>query len=53
MRIAVSYDNGSIFPHVGDAKEFKVYEIENGVVTKSDVYQSSGKGRRMVICHHD
>ena len=49
MRIAVSYDNGDVFKHVGDAKEFKVYEVENGKVTESNLFHSTGKGRQMVI----
>ena len=32
MKVAVSYDHGAIFAHVGDTKEFKVYEIQDGKV---------------------
>ncbi|MDO5520952.1 MAG: NifB/NifX family molybdenum-iron cluster-binding protein [bacterium] len=49
MRIAVSYDNKSIFKHVGDTKEFKVYDVENGNVVSSEVLQSVGAGRGMVV----
>ncbi len=49
MKIAVSYDNGDIFKHVGDAKEFKVYEIMDGKVAHSEILKSTGKGRGMVI----
>ncbi|BBF43598.1 hypothetical protein lbkm_2286 [Lachnospiraceae bacterium KM106-2] len=49
MKIAVSFDNGNIFKHVGDTKEFKVYEVENGMITRTEVLESVGKGRGMVV----
>lgn len=44
MKVAVTYDNGEIFQHFGHTQQFKVYEVENGVITKSDVMDSNGKG---------
>ena len=32
MRIAVTHDNGEVFQHFGHSEEFKVYEVEDGVV---------------------
>ena len=29
MKIAVTYDNGTIFQHFGKTETFKVYEVEN------------------------
>lgn len=49
MRIAVCYEEGKVFYHVGDAKEFKVYEIENGQVIKTDILETTGNGRKMVL----
>ncbi|MDD5936306.1 MAG: NifB/NifX family molybdenum-iron cluster-binding protein [Clostridiales bacterium] len=49
MRVAVSYDNGNIFNHVGDAKEFKIYDIEDGKIVSTEVLKSSGSGRAMVV----
>ncbi len=49
MRIAVSIDNENIFTHVGNAKEFKIYDIQDNKVISSEIHQSSGKGREMVI----
>ena len=49
MKVAVSYENENIFVHVGDTKEFKVYEIENGKVINTEIFASSGKGRGMVV----
>lgn len=49
MKIAVSYDNGNVFKHVGDAKVFKVYDINEGKVIRSEVLNSTGSGRGMVV----
>lgn len=49
MRVAVSYDNGNIFKHVGDTKEFKIYEIADGDIISTQVIESIGKGRGMVV----
>ena len=38
MKIAVTYDNGSVFQHFGHTEEFKVYTVEDGkVVSRSDL----------------
>lgn len=44
MKIAVTYDNGEIFQHFGHTEQFKVYEVENGVITKSEIIDSNGSG---------
>lgn len=44
MKIAVTYDNGEIFQHFGHTEQFKVYEVKNGVITKSEVIESNGSG---------
>lgn len=44
MKIAVTYENGEIFQHFGHTEQFKVYEAENGVITKSEVINSGGNG---------
>lgn len=31
MKVAVTYENGEVFPHFGRTPQFKVYEIENGL----------------------
>ena len=49
MKVAVSYEKENIFFHVGDTKEFKVYEIEDGRIVKTEILQSTGKGREMVV----
>ena len=44
MRIAVTYENGQIFQHFGHTEQFKVYDVENGRVTSSEVVSTNGSG---------
>ncbi len=44
MRIAVTHDNGEVFQHFGHSEEFKVYEVEDGVIKSSEVIGSNGSG---------
>ena len=44
MRIAVTYENGTIFQHFGHTETFKVYEVEDGKVASSEVIGSNGSG---------
>ncbi len=44
MKIAVTYDNGTIFQHFGHTETFKVYEVEDGKVTRSEIIGSDGTG---------
>ena len=44
MIIAVTYQNGEIFQHFGHTEQFKLYEVENGKVVKSDIMNSNGSG---------
>lgn len=44
MKIAVTYENGNIFPHFGHTEAFRVYDVENGKVTKSEVVPTNGSG---------
>ena len=49
MKIAATYDIGtnSIFQHFGKTQNFKIYEIEDGKIIKSEVIDNGGFG------HHD
>ena len=49
MKIAPTYDvsQNVIFQHFGKTQNFKLYEIENGKVLKSEVIDNGGFG------HHD
>ena len=44
MRIAVTYENGSIFQHFGHTAEFKIYDIEDGKIAKSEIVSTNGQG---------
>lgn len=44
MRIAVTYENGQIFQHFGHTQNFKIYDIEDGKVTASEVVDTNGSG---------
>jgi len=44
MRIAVTYENGTIFQHFGHTEQFKVYDVEDGKITGSEVVSAAGSG---------
>ncbi len=44
MKIAVTYENGSIFQHFGHTEYFKVYTVEDGTVTSEEIVTSGGSG---------
>ena len=44
MKIAATYDNGEIFQHFGRTPAFKVYEVNDGAVTSSEVVSTNGTG---------
>ena len=41
MRIAVTYENGQVFQHFGHTEEFKIYEVEDGKVTGTEIIGST------------
>lgn len=44
MKIAATYENGSIFQHFGKTAQFKLYEIENGKILSSEIVDTNGSG---------
>ena len=44
MRIAVTYENGNIFPHFGRTEQFKFYDVADGRITASRVVGTDGQG---------
>ena len=44
MIIATTYSNGEIFQHFGHTAQFKLYEVEDGKVIKSEVMDTNGSG---------
>ena len=44
MKIAVNYENGEIFQHFGQTKTFKVYTVENGTITGTELVPGAPEG---------
>ncbi len=44
MKIAVTHEQGQIFQHFGHTGAFKVYDIKDGEVIKSEVVDTNGSG---------
>lgn len=44
MKVAVTYDNGTVFQHFGHAEQFKFYEIEGNEIVKEQVADTMGNG---------
>ncbi len=44
MRIAVTYDNGTIFMHFGKTEQFKVYDVEDGQIMMTEILNTNGNG---------
>lgn len=44
MRIGVTYEKGEIFQHFGHTKQFKLYDVKNGKIEKTEVVLTNGQG---------
>lgn len=44
MKIAVTYEDGNVFPHFGHTEHFKVFMVEDGKVTSAQVVDTNGSG---------
>ncbi len=44
MRIAVPYEDGAVFQHFGRARQFKLYDAENGQITGERIQDTGGSG---------
>lgn len=44
MKVAVTYAEGQVFQHFGHTEHFKVYTVEDGQVTASEVVATNGSG---------
>ena len=49
MRIAVTYKNGNIFQHFGHTEQFKLYDIEDGKVIKTELIDTNGSGHGALV----
>lgn len=43
-KLAVTYEAGQVFQHFGHTEQFKVYEVEEGKIVKSEVIDTVGEG---------
>ena len=44
MRIAVTYENGTIFQHFGHTEQFKIYDVTDGAIVNAAVVDTNGSG---------
>lgn len=44
MKIAIPYENGQVFQHFGHTEQFKLYTVEDGKLTASEVVSTNGSG---------
>lgn len=44
MRIAVTYENETIYQHFGHTSQFKLYDVENDAVVHSQIVDTNGQG---------
>ena len=49
MKIAVTYDNGRVFQHFGETKNFAIYEINDGNMMSREVRSTNGLGHVQLI----
>ena len=42
MKIAVTYENGQVFQHFGHCENFKIYDVNDGMITDSQVVSAAG-----------
>ena len=44
MKIAVTYENGTIFQHFGHTAQFKLYDVSDGKIVRAEVVDTNGSG---------
>lgn len=44
MRIAVTYENGNVFQHFGHTEQFKIYDVQDGKIVKTEIIDTDGLG---------
>ena len=44
MKIAVTYDNGTVYQHFGHTKQFKIYTVEDNKVVSSETVDTGDSG---------
>ena len=49
MKIAVTYEDGQIFQHLGHTAQFKIYDVADGKVTGAQVVGTDGFGHGALV----
>ena len=49
MKLAVTYENGEVFQHFGHSEQFKIYDINDGKVTATDIRNTNGSGHGALV----
>ncbi len=49
MNIAIPYENKQVFQHFGKTKTFKIYEINDGRITNSEILSTDGRGHGELV----
>ena len=44
MKIAVTYEDGKVFQHLGHSEAFKVYEVDDNKIIGSEIVEAGGAG---------
>ncbi len=44
MKIAITYEDGQVFQHFGHTAAFKLYTVEGGIITSSQVVDTGATG---------
>jgi predicted Fe-Mo cluster-binding NifX family protein len=44
MKIAVTFEEGQVFQHFGHTSQFKIYDLEEGKISASNVVDTNGQG---------
>lgn len=44
MKLAVTYENGTVFQHFGHCESFKIYDIEDNQIKSSRIVNATGSG---------
>lgn len=44
MKIAVTYDNGTVYQHFGHTKQFKIFTVDNQKILSSEIVDTGDSG---------
>lgn len=47
-RIAAAYENGDVYQHFGHTSEFKIYTVEDGKITGTEIVPTNGSGHGLL-----